>query len=249
VLWLVPGNMEEVSVFGEPSEPAVYDEFAEEYERHAVNAIYNAHYDRPVVLELLGDVDGRRLLDAGCGPGLYSEELVRRGAEVTAVDTSAQQVALARRRLGESAVIRQHDLTRPMSWLDDASFDLVLMALVLHHLDDRSVVLREAHRLLVPGGHLVVSTHHPMTDWVRLGGSYFEVERVEEVWQGSWNVVWWRQPLDRTCDEFREAGFLIERLVEPRPNEEILHRDPEEYEKLAERPAFIAFRLVKAPRA
>ena len=58
----------------------VYDQIAEFYERHAAESAYNAHYDRPAVLELVGDVEGLDVLDAGCGPGLYAEELLRRGA-------------------------------------------------------------------------------------------------------------------------------------------------------------------------
>lgn len=180
----------------EPDDPlARYDLFAEEYADHAATSIYNALYDRPTVLELLGDVGGLHVLDAGCGPGLYAEELIRRGGHVTAVDSSTRMVALAQDRLADDATVRRHDLTEPLRWADDQSFDVVLMALVIHHLDDRSVVLEEAHRVLRREGRLVVSTHHPMADWLRLGGSYFDIERIEEVWQRSWHVAYWRQPL------------------------------------------------------
>jgi 2-polyprenyl-3-methyl-5-hydroxy-6-metoxy-1,4-benzoquinol methylase len=57
-----------------------YDVMASSYEQHAADSPYNAHYDRPAVLELAGDVAGMRVLDAGCGPGLYSEQLLARGA-------------------------------------------------------------------------------------------------------------------------------------------------------------------------
>ena len=67
---------------------ALFDAFAESYAEHARESVYNALYDRPAVLDLLGDVTGLRVLDAGCGPGYYAEELVRRGARVTAFDGS-----------------------------------------------------------------------------------------------------------------------------------------------------------------
>lgn len=191
-------------------------------------------------------MDGLRVLDAGCGPGLYAEELVARGAEVVGFDESPEMVRLARRRLGERFDVRVHDLDHPLDWLDDEGFDAALMALVLPHVDDRLGALRELWRVLRPGGRLVVSTHHPTSDWLRLGGSYFSVEPMEEDWHdGRWHVRYWRQPLHRTCEKFADAGFLIERVAEPLPRPEMADRWPEYHEKLMTEPGFIAFRLLK----
>lgn len=91
-----------------------YEAFADQFAVHAVSSAFNAHYDRPAVLELLGDVAGLRVLDAGCGPGLYVEELLQRGAIVTGCDASARMVELARGRVGDGATLRVHDLDQPM---------------------------------------------------------------------------------------------------------------------------------------
>lgn len=227
-------------------DPPSFDGFAEDYERHAADDAYNALYDRPAVLDLLGDVAGVRTLDAGCGPGLYAEELTARGAEVVGLDASPEMVRLARRRLGDLFDVRVHDLELPMSWLEDESFDAALMALVIHHIDDRVGALREVWRVLRPGGRFVVSTHHPTADWVRLGGSYFQQELIEEDWHDErWHVRYWRQPLQQTVDEFTQSGFVIDRLVEPRPHPEMSARYPEDHSKLMREPGFIAFRLIK----
>ncbi len=66
--------------------PPQYDAFADEYLEHARDGFFNALYDRPACLSLLGDVTGQAVLDAPCGPGLYAAELVRRGARVTGFD-------------------------------------------------------------------------------------------------------------------------------------------------------------------
>jgi SAM-dependent methyltransferase len=224
---------------------SVYERRAEEFERHASGGAYNALYDRPAMLGLIGEVDALDVLDAGCGPGLYAEELVRRGARVTGVDASPRMIELARARLGDGASFRVHDLEAPLLWARPASFDLAVLALVIHHVDDRVALLRELHRVLRPGGHLVISTHHPMADWLRLGGSYFDIEVVDEMWRGDWDVRYWRQPLSVTSGEFADAGFLIERVVEPRPSTDLSARFPDDYAKLCERPAFIMFRLVR----
>ena len=84
-------------------DPAQYDAFAGEYESHAEVAPYNALYDRPATLRLIGDVAGRRVLDAACGPGIYLEELLDRGADVVGCDGSAAMVELARARVGGRA--------------------------------------------------------------------------------------------------------------------------------------------------
>ncbi len=103
--------------------------------------------------------------------------------------------------------------------------------------------------MLVPDGALVVYTTHPTADWQRLGGSYFAVEPVRGslVSQHDWPVCTWRRPLTQICQEFEQAGFLIERLLEPRPVKEMAARDPESYPRLNAAPAFIAFRLRPTP--
>ncbi|MGH3449503.1 MAG: class I SAM-dependent methyltransferase, partial [Haloechinothrix sp.] len=108
--------------------PPIFEEFAEDFELHAAENAYNALYDRPAVMELIGEVGGQRVLDAGCGPGLYAEELVARGAEVVAFDHSPKMVDLARERLGDTALVWVHDLAEPLDWLEDASFDAALLA-------------------------------------------------------------------------------------------------------------------------
>ena len=224
---------------------SIYEGRPGDYESHASASAYNALYDRPAMLSLIGDVEGRLILDAGCGPGLYAEELLARKADVIAFDRSAGMIALARARLGDSATLRVHDLTEPLDWIADATVDAAVLALVLHHLDDRVAPLREIRRVLRPDGRLVLSTHHPMADWRRHGGSCFAVELIEETWQGDWDVRYWRQPLSASCAEFAEAGFLIERLVEPRPVPEMEELFPEDFRELSERPSFIMFSLVR----
>jgi SAM-dependent methyltransferase len=224
-----------------------YETFADEFLEVAQDGFFNAHYDRPACLSLLGDVTGRRVLDAACGPGLYAEELIRRGADVVGFDQSPRMVALCRERLGRGD-FRVHDLADPISWLPDHSVDLVLFALAIEYVDDRVAALRELRRVLRPDGALVFSRLHPTGDWLRHGGSYFHVRVVHETWSTGWQVRYWLMPLQLTCEEIYQAGFLIERLVEPVPEYETGGLGPEGYDSLTREPrGFMAFRLV--PRA
>ena len=227
-----------------PPDPLQYDEFAAGFEEHATRAPYNALYDRPAVLELVGDVEGKRVLDAGCGPGLYLAELIDRGAAVIGCDSSPAMVELARSRIGENGETRVHSLEDPFEWLDDHSVDLAISTLVYHHITNRIDLLREMRRVIRPGGSLVLSTTHPMWDWVRLGGSYFEQDPVAEIWSTGWEVTSYRLPLSRLHAEFRAAGLTIDELVEPLPAPEMAEAFPEDFEQLTTSPAFIVFRLV-----
>lgn len=225
-----------------------YDGFAEEFLDHARDGFYNAHYDRPACLELLGDIAGRRVLDVACGPGLYAEELVARGAQVTGLDHSPRMVELCRRRV-PTGEFRVHDLADRLDWLPDDSMDLVLFALALEYVDDRVTALSELRRVLRPDGALVLSRMHPTGDWLRHGGSYFDVRVIEEVWSRGWQVRYWLAPLERTCEELHEAGFLIERLHEPRPMVEAAAIDRDDYDRLLREPrGFLAIRAVPHPR-
>ena len=77
-----------------------YDLLAESYAALVDTKPHNAYYERPATLSLLPDVRNKKVLDAGCGPGVYSEWLADRGAEVVAFDVNEKMVQLARERLG-----------------------------------------------------------------------------------------------------------------------------------------------------
>jgi SAM-dependent methyltransferase len=227
--------------------PPQYEVFADEYLDHATDGFFNAHYDRPACLSLLGDVAAKRVLDAACGPGLYAAELIRRGADVVGFDQSPRMVEISRERASQGE-FRVHDLADPIRWLPDGSVDLVLCALAIEYVSDRVAALRELRRVLRPGGALVLSRQHPTGDWLRHGGSYFETRLIHETWSKGWQVHYWLAPLQTTCEEIFQAGFLIERLLEPRPVPEAAALDLADYERLAREPrGFIAFRLVPRP--
>ncbi len=147
------------------SDASGYDDFAAAYAQDNETNVWNACYERPATLALAGDVGGLRVLDAGCGSGALAAALAGRGAAVTGIDLSTGLLEIAARRLGPAVVLRRADLGEPLP-LAGGSFELVVASLVLHYLEDWAPVLSEFHRVLVPGGRLVVSTHHP--SWITM---------------------------------------------------------------------------------
>jgi ubiquinone/menaquinone biosynthesis C-methylase UbiE len=108
-------------------------------------------YER-VVEELLGEVRGKRVLDAGCGNGHLARKRAARGACVSAVDGSREMVALAIRHPGKGEVYYcVADLTKGLP-MARASFNLVVANMVLMDLPRIDIPIMEFARVLTPGG-------------------------------------------------------------------------------------------------
>jgi SAM-dependent methyltransferase len=209
-----------------------------------------ACYERPATIGLLGDVQGRRVLDAGCGPGALSRWLADQGAVVTAIDVSPEMVRIASDRLGDCAEVIRADLARPLDFAASASFDLIVSSLALHYLEGWDAPLAEFYRILAPDGAVVFSTHHPAADWrTHSPDDYFAAIRVSETWhlgaEQPYEVTFWRRPLAAMTSAISRAGFVIDRLEEPSPAPELQEREPAVYHRLTTNPAFLFFRLTK----
>src|SRR5271154_3915139 len=110
---------------------------------------------------------GDRVLDIGCGEGVFAIELARAGAEVLGIDVAEEPLRRARARYPELD-LRLVDGEGPWE-LADASFDVIWAGEVIEHVADTAAWLSEVRRVLRSGGRLLMSTPaHGRLDLMRL---------------------------------------------------------------------------------
>ena len=125
------------------------------------------------MLESLGDISGKRVIDIGGGEGRFCRLLAGLGAETTGIDLTEALVERAR----SLAVCRERYLVgnaEDLSPIDDESFDLAVSYIVLVDLLDYRSSIQAAFRVLRPGGRFIVCNVHPMRSstplgWIRQG--------------------------------------------------------------------------------
>src|SRR6516225_8504364 len=157
---------------------------------------------RRLVLGLLGDVRGRRVLDVGCGDGDLALELWRRGAVVTGIDASLYMIDAARARATREGADISFMVGEAASIPFDAErFDVVVAVTILCFVANAAPVFREISRVLCPGGVLVIGELGKWSTWA--------AARRVRAWFGS---PLWRRGRFRTASELRslakDAGFV-----------------------------------------
>ncbi|QPV64534.1 class I SAM-dependent methyltransferase [Halosimplex litoreum] len=184
-------------------------------------------------LRLLLDVADKDVLELGCGGGQCSVALAQRGASVTGIDLSTEQLAFARDLADEydaDVDFVQGDVT-DLAMFPDSTFDVAFNAYVFQWVDDLTACFRETNRVLRSGGRFVFSMPHPV-----YGLADPETHEVEESYFDTGRQVTPQDDLDVDMVTYRHsvadvhnalvgAGFRVERMLEPGSS------DPDDYEE------------------
>lgn len=175
-------------------------------------------------LAVLPEVRDRRVLDLGCGGGQWSVWLAQRGANVTGLDISGSQLAHARDAADAASIdlglVQASGESAPFA---DKTYDLVLSDHGAMSWGDPKRTLPEMARVLRPGGTLAFCVTGPLSEicWddaldapgEQLRGDYFGLGAVDE----GEGAVAFNLPYGEWIRLFRECGFAVEALLEPRP--------------------------------
>ena len=158
---------------------AFHRETADAYDEEVTPefAVYHERILGPFLDRVARDRPGGKALDLGCGTAVVTVALARRGFEVVGVDHSPEMLELARRKLAGAGLRAELETGDVRSLrFGDGEFDCVTIQGLLHHLEELDPCLREATRVLRPGGFLYVS--EPMREATPVKGFLLAVWRL-----------------------------------------------------------------------
>lgn len=238
--------------------PNAYDQkdFLEAYlsRRNRKESPNNA-IEKPILLELLGDCTGMRILDLGCGDGAFGKQLLESGAEsYTGIEGSLQMAALAEEKLASAGgkVIRSNieGFRYPTE-----TYDVVISRFVIHYIANIEPLFKAMYQTLRPGGRFILTVQHPLTtsafnskggsdrraDW-RVDQYFNEGERLEP-WINK-TVVKHHRTTESYFTALAAAGFSVKALREGMPVRGNFRND-EEFRRRQRIPLMLIFAALK----
>ena len=238
----------------------IYDNetFFEGYKKIRENPLSaNEREEKPALYSLCPDLTGKAVLDLGCGYGEHGEEFLRRGAEsVLGVDISEKMLAVARAEHPDIAFIRG-DIS-DLSFIS-GKFGVVFSSLAVHYIEDFPKLVREVYDLLEDGGYFIFSQENPLTtsrkgghEWGRDEDGNVLFLKLSDyarpgIRESRWfvdGVITYHRMFSDVVNALADAGFLIEKMLEPVPTEEYIKAVPKA-EKDYHKPNFLVVRAKK----
>lgn len=237
---------------------SVYDEaeFFENYmKRRTRPESPNNAIEKPILLELIGNVEGKKVCDLGCGDAEIGGDLLERGClSYTGVEGSENMAQVAAKKLDGLAGLVQ--LSTMEEWQPQTEqYDLVLSRFALHYLADLEGVIKKVHHTLLDGGKFVFSVQHPVltsstksakstgsrTDWIV--DNYFSQGERAEPWIGK-KVIKYHRTVEEYFRLLKQAGFKIEDLREGTPSSANFSSESE-FQRRKRIPLVLMFSCVK----
>ena len=222
-----------------------------------VNA--NNLFEIPAFMSLLPDLDGKCVLDLGCGMGERCLDYVRCGAvRVVGIDISENMLSVAREKNSHPR-IEYLRLSMEEIGVLQGPFDVASSSLALHYVQDYAGVTAAVYGLLKPGGAFVFSQESPLTTCFSTGDRWTRDSNGNKIYanisdysvDGERETTWfvegvkiYHRTFSTVINTLVDAGFTVERLVEPVPTAEMLREYPD-YADLLHKPDFLLVRARK----
>jgi ubiquinone/menaquinone biosynthesis C-methylase UbiE len=228
-----------------------WDTGADDYLSVASNGDgFKVYVDDPAFMQVLGSVEGKDILDIGCGDGMLCKKLRAAGARVTGVDGSPNMIRNAQANDPEGD-FRTIDLLGGAWPFPDGSFDIVTAKMMLMNVGSLEAIATESHRVLKPGGLLAVDVVHPFRPFFKnlstpgkytSDGGYFEQTHGSIRFAGKEFAFYYR-PVMQYVNDFLSAGFSLASLNELGVTESFAKEHPEMQDKVNQPVALhLAFR-------
>jgi SAM-dependent methyltransferase len=197
-------------------------------------------------------LDGKRVLDLGCGLGYFAREARARGArQVIGMDLSERMLQEARARTNDPGITYLRASLEDIEPEAD-SFDLVVSSLALHYIADYPSLVRRVAACLVPGGRFAFSVEHPIytahgtADWCADANGtrlHWPVDRYRDEGERRthWfvdGVVKYHRTTETYVNTLLDAGLILTRLAEPEAEPAALAEHPEWHDE-RRRPPFL----------
>ena len=194
--------------------------------------VYGSRCPSEEELGLVGDVSGLRAIVLGCGGGQDCIVLAKQGAQVIGIDLSDKQIEYGRRLAEREGVLVTlvQGVLEELKDIENESQDLALSIHALAYVERADRAFAEAYRVLRPGSPFVFSVDHPFDTCLEDGPPY---SLFRGYWEGEQDWQWefpeagvsgrlraWRRPVSEWFSLLTEAGFRVERLLEPPAVEE-----------------------------
>lgn len=185
---------------------------------------YGADVPREDAVKLLGSVEGKRILDLGCGVGHNAIALARQGAKVIGVDESSDQVTEARAACEREGVRVElhHAPLAELAFLRADTIDGAVSAFGLASVDDVDRVFRQVHRILRPEMAFVISLPHPAFALIdpedpdrRVQRSYWDAAPIAADEPGRPSDV--PRTISSLFTSLGRANFRVDTVLEPEP--------------------------------
>ena len=147
--------------------PPSWDEVAEDYHKTVGDSgdSYHRTFVNPVIFEILGDVQGKSVLDLACGQGYLSRILAKKGANVVGIDISKKMLEIAQEseEADPLGVRYLHCNSGEMSDISDASMDYIVSTFGFHDIKEIGPTIQECSRVLKQCAKLVIAIPHPFS--------------------------------------------------------------------------------------
>lgn len=211
---------------------ALYDDIAEWYDDYLrENALYQ-DVVLPTLLKLVGDVQGQRVCDLGCGQGWLTRALARQGAVMTGIDLSEQLLTIARQYEEQEplGIFYRQDDAQHVEMFSESEFDGCMCIWSLADIPDHQKVFQSMWRLLKPGGWLIFALTHPCFEapdarWIMLDDRRARAVHTyasEIFWKSERGGVRTRvgashRTLSTYLNTLASTSFVFEQMLEPVP--------------------------------